>query len=84
VINFLVSLLVLVIIAVVVFYVTKYILDAAEADPPIRKIVLLILLVVFLVAVLNLATGGIIWKQPVLVTSTTPAPTSPENGGESR
>lgn len=66
-INLLVSFLVLVIVAVVVFYVVKYILDAAEADPPIRKIVLLILLVVFLIAVLNLVSGGMIWGNPVIV-----------------
>lgn len=65
--NFLISFLILVIVAVVVFYVVKYILDAAEADPPIRKIVLLILLVVFLIAVLNLVSGGILWGNPVVV-----------------
>lgn len=68
-INILVSFLVLVVIAVVVFYTVKYVLDAAEADPPIRKIVLLILLVVFLIAVLNLMTGGAMWPNPVIVRS---------------
>lgn len=65
--GLLVNFLVLVIIAVVVFMVVRYILDAAEADPPIRKIVLLILLIVFLVAVLNLFSGGIIWGNPVVI-----------------
>jgi hypothetical protein len=65
--NFLVNFLILVVIAVVVFYVVKYILDAAEADPPIRKIVLLILLLVFLIAVVNLISGGIMWAPVVVV-----------------
>lgn len=65
--GFLINFLVLVIVAVVVFMVVKYILDAAEADPPIHKIVLLILLVVFLVAVLNLFSGGVIWGNPIVV-----------------
>lgn len=66
-INFLISFLILVIVAVVVFYVTKYILDMAEVDPPIRKLVLLVLLVVFLIAILNLVSGGVLWKQPIII-----------------
>lgn len=65
--TFLVNFLILVIVAVVVFYVVKYILDAAEADPPIRKIVLLVLLVVFLVAVANLVSGGALWGPVVVI-----------------
>lgn len=65
--GLLINLLVLVIIAVVVFYVTKFILDQAEADAPIRKIVLLILLLVFLIAVANLLSGGVLWSHPIEV-----------------
>lgn len=65
--NTLVMFLVLVVMAVVVFLVVKYILDQAEADPPIRKIVLLILLVVFLIAIINLLSGGALWPNPVIV-----------------
>lgn len=65
--TFLVNFLILVVVAVVVFYVVKYGLDAAEADPPIRKIVLLIVLVVFLVAVVNLLAGGALWGPVVVI-----------------
>lgn len=67
VLQFLVNFLVLMVVAVVVFYVVKYILDAAEADPPIRKLVLLILLLVFLIAVVNLLTGGVMWGPVIVV-----------------
>ena len=59
--TLLVEFLVLLVIAVVVFYAVKYILAEAEADPPIRKIVLLILLVMFLIAVANILTGHKMW-----------------------
>ena len=65
--NLLLNFLILVVIAVVVFYVVKYILDAAEADPPIRKIVLLVLLLVFLIAVANLLSGGFLWGPVVVI-----------------
>lgn len=65
--GFLLNFLILAVVAVVVFLVTKYILDASEADPVIRKIVLLILLLIFLVAVANTVSGGAIWRQAVIV-----------------
>jgi len=67
VINTLVLFLILAVMAVVAFLVVKYILDQAEADPPIRKIVLLILLVIFLIALFNLISGGTLWPNPVVV-----------------
>lgn len=64
--TFLLNLLILAIAAVVVFLVAKYILNEAEADPIIRKIVLLILLILFLIALANVVSGGAIWGHPVL------------------
>jgi len=65
--TLLVNFLILVVLAVVAFYVVKYLLDQAEADPPIRKIVLLIVLLAFLVAVVNLISGGPFWGPLVIV-----------------
>lgn len=55
--NMLVELLILVIAAVVVFLVARYICDQAEFDPPLRKIVLLIIGIVFLLWLVNVIAG---------------------------
>lgn len=60
-IPFLIEFLILVILAVVVFYFLRWLLDQAEADLPIKKIVLLIALIIFLVALANLLTGHSMW-----------------------
>lgn len=65
--TLLVNFLILVVLAVVAFHVVKYLLDQGEAEAPIRKIVLLILLLVFLVAVVNLISGGPLWGPMIIV-----------------
>jgi len=51
------EILILVVVAVVVFLAAKYILGEAEVDPPIRKIVLLIIGLLFLVWLANIISG---------------------------
>lgn len=63
----LINLLVLVLIAVVVFLVAKYIMAEAEAPAIIRQLVLLILLVLFLIATINLIGGHPLWGPMVVV-----------------
>jgi len=65
--TLLVNLLILCVIAVVVFLVAKYILTEAEADPPIRKIVLILLLLLFLIALVNVISGGAVWGHMVVI-----------------
>lgn len=65
--TFLLNMLILAIAAVVVFLIAKYILNEAEADPVIRKIVLLILLILFLIALANAVSGGAIFGHPIVV-----------------
>jgi hypothetical protein len=65
--GFLLEFLILAVVAVVVFLVTKYVLDQAEADPPIRKLVLLILLLMFLVAIANTLSGGTLFGRVVVL-----------------
>ncbi len=55
--GLLMEVLILVVAAVVVFLAARYILDQAEADPPIRKMVLLIIGLLFLVWLANIITG---------------------------
>lgn len=57
----LVNLLILLTLAVVVFLVAKYILKVAEADADLRKIVLVILLLVFMLMLINVLTGHSLW-----------------------
>ncbi len=59
--NILLNLLILVIAAVIVFMVAKYIMGEAELAPPIRQIVLLILGLAFLIWLFNIITMGRIW-----------------------
>lgn len=60
-IDILLNLLFWVVVAVVVFLVVKYIMGEAELDPPIRKIILIILGIVFLVLIVNSLTGHRMW-----------------------
>lgn len=57
----LVNLMILLAIAIVVFLVAKYILKIAEADPDLRRIVLIILLLIFVVMLFNVVTGFPMW-----------------------
>lgn len=59
--TLLVNLAILLVVAIVVFMVVKYVLTEAEADPALRKIVLLILLIVFLIGLMNVLTGYTMW-----------------------
>jgi hypothetical protein len=61
VVTLLVNLLILVVVAVIVFYLAKWLMGEAELDPPIRKIVLLLLGVMFLIWLINIFSGGSMW-----------------------
>lgn len=61
----LVNLLILFVAAVIVFYVAKYIMGEAELDPPIRNIILLILGVLFLIWLINIFSGGMMFPLVV-------------------
>jgi hypothetical protein len=63
----LLNLLILFVVALLVFYVAKYVLAEANADEPIRKIVLLVLLIVFVVALVNIITGHAMWGPVIVV-----------------
>ena len=65
--TLLLNLLILVIAAVVVFMVVKYIMSEAGFDPPLQKIVLLIVGLVFLVWLVNVVTGGSLFGNVVVV-----------------
>lgn len=63
----LINLLLLLVVALVVFLVARYILDQMEADPPIRKIVLLILGLLFLIWIVNIFTGHAFFGPVIVV-----------------
>ncbi len=65
--NMLVELLILVIAAVVVFYIAKYIMGEAGFDPPLVKIILLIIGLVFLVWLVNVVSGGAVFGRVLVV-----------------
>lgn len=54
----LVNILILIVVAVIVFMAAKYIMGEAELDAPIRKIVLLVLGILFLIWLVNIFSGG--------------------------
>ena len=54
----LVNILILLIVAVVVFLAAKWIMAQADFDPPLQKIILLILGLVFLLWLVSIITGG--------------------------
>lgn len=65
--TLLVNLLILIVIAVVVFYVAEWLMAKGDLDAPIRKIILLILCIVFLIALINVVSGHPMWGPIVIV-----------------
>jgi hypothetical protein len=61
----LLNLLILVVVAVVVFLVAKYIMGEAELAGPIRQIVLLVLGLFFLIWLVNIFAGHPMWGPVV-------------------
>lgn len=57
--------LIFALVALVILYVAKLILDYCEADPPIRKVVLLILGLILLILLLNQI--GFVGRRVVLL-----------------